>query len=105
FVALGEATDATVLAQAAHALAPAGEDLVGIALVADVPDETVAGRVEHVVERDGEFDRSQVGRQVPAGAGYRVDDKAAQLIGQLREAIAAELSEFPRIVDGLTPCI
>ena len=43
FGALGEAGQAAALAQGAHARAPAGDDLVRIGLMADVPDQTVSG--------------------------------------------------------------
>ena len=39
----GEAGQPAALAQGADAVAPAGEDLVRIGLVADVPDQPVAG--------------------------------------------------------------
>jgi RND family efflux transporter MFP subunit len=47
-----------VLAQPRHALAPAGQDLVRVGLVADVPDDAVERRVEDVVQRDREFDQA-----------------------------------------------
>jgi hypothetical protein len=50
-----------------HALAAAGQDLVGVGLVADVPDQPVVRRVEDVMQGDGQFDRAEVGRQVAAG--------------------------------------
>jgi hypothetical protein len=43
--ALGEAGEAAALAQGADAVAPAGEDLVRIGLVADVPDQPVSSGV------------------------------------------------------------
>ena len=49
--ALGEAGQAAAHAQRADAVAAAGEDLVRIGLMADVPDQPVARRVEHVVQR------------------------------------------------------
>ena len=39
----GKPRDAAELAQRAHALAPAGQDLVRIGLVADVPDQRSSG--------------------------------------------------------------
>ena len=39
--ALGEAGEAAALPQGSDAVAPAGQDLVRIGLVADVPDEAV----------------------------------------------------------------
>jgi hypothetical protein len=50
--ALGEAGEAARLAQRADAVAPAGQDLVRIGLVADVPDQPVVRRVEDMVQRD-----------------------------------------------------
>src|SRR5271165_4218145 len=52
----GEAREPAALAQRPDAGAPSGQDLVRISLMADVPDEPVSGRVEHIVQRDGEFD-------------------------------------------------
>ena len=44
--ALGEAGEPAALTQGADAVAPAGQDLVGIGLVADVPDQPVGRGVE-----------------------------------------------------------
>ena len=54
-------------AACAMPLAAAGEDLVRIGLVADVPDDAVVRRVEDVVQRDRQLDRAEVRRQVAAG--------------------------------------
>ena len=59
-VAAREAGDAAELAQRRHALAPAGQHLVRIGLVAHVPDEAVVRRVEDVVQRDRQLDRAEV---------------------------------------------
>ena len=48
----GKPDGAAVLAQGAIAAPAAGEDLVRVGLVADVPDQPVVRRVEHVVQRD-----------------------------------------------------
>ena len=53
---LGETGKTAALAQRTHALAAAGDDLVRIGLMADVPDETILRGVEHVVERNGQLD-------------------------------------------------
>ena len=62
-----------------HALAPAGQDLVRIGLVADVPDEPVVRRVEDVVQRDRQLDRAEVRRQVAAGLRDALQHEGAQL--------------------------
>ena len=71
--ALGEAGEAAALAQRADAVAAAGQDLVRIGLMADVPDHPVARRVEHVVQRDSQLDDAEAGAQMAAGDGNRVD--------------------------------
>ena len=71
------------LADGADAVAPAGENLVRISLVADVPDQPVGRRVEDMVQRDGQFDHAEPGAEMAAGLGDRVDGLGAQFIGQL----------------------
>ena len=71
--ALGEAGEPARLAQRADAVAPAGQDLVRIGLVADVPDQPVARRVEDVVERDRQLDHAEAGAEMAAGDRDRGD--------------------------------
>ena len=70
---LGEAGQAAALAQGADAVAPAGQDRVRIGRVADVPDEDVAGRLEDMMQGDGQLDHAQPRSQVAAGLRDRVD--------------------------------
>ncbi len=49
FGPLGETGKPAALPQRANAVAPAGQDLVRIGLVADIPDQAVVRRVEHIV--------------------------------------------------------
>ena len=71
--ALGEAGKAAAHAQGADAVAPAGQDLVRIALVADVPDQPVVRRVEHIMDRDGQLDHAEPGAEMAAGDRDRRD--------------------------------
>ncbi len=68
---LGKAADAVELAQGVKALAAAGEQLVGIGLVAHVPDDLVLGRVEHPVQGDGQLHHAQGAGEVAAGRRQR----------------------------------
>ena len=81
--ALGEAGQAAALAQRADAVAASGQNLVRIGLMADVPDQPVARRVEHVVQRDGELDHAEAGAEMAAGDGDRIDRFLAQFVGDL----------------------
>jgi len=78
-----EARDAILLAQHGHLVAPAGEYLVRISLVADVPHDAIFRRVEHVVQRNGQLDRAEIGRQVAAGLRHGIEHVLAQLVCQL----------------------
>ena len=52
---------AAKLPQATHAVFSAGQNFVRISLVAHVPHQAVFGCVEDIVQRDGEFNRAEVG--------------------------------------------
>ena len=77
---LGEARQAAGLAQGPDAVAPAGEDLVRVGLVADVPDDAVVGGVEHVVQRHRQLDHPQPRAEMPARDRDRVDHLGAHRI-------------------------
>ena len=93
--ALGEAGQAAALAQGADAVAPAGEDLVRIGLVADVPDQPVARRVEHPVQGDGQLDHAEAGAQMAAGHRHRVDRLLAQLVDELAQVLLGQARAGP----------
>ena len=90
--ALGEAGQAAAHAQRADAVAAAGEDLVRIGLMADVPDDAVARGVEHVMQRDRQFDHAEAGAEMAAGDGDRIDGLGAQFVGDLPELALVELA-------------
>jgi hypothetical protein len=98
-VAAREAADAAELAQRPHLVAPAGEDLVRVGLVTDVPDQAVVRRVEDVVQRDRELDGAEVGRQVAAGARDRLQHMVAQLARERLQVGARQASQVGRAVD------
>ena len=57
--ALGEAGQPAALTQRTAAVTPAGDDLVRIGLMADVPDQAVVGGVKGMVKGDGQFDDAE----------------------------------------------
>ena len=67
-----------------------GEQLVRIALVADVPHELVARRVERVVQRDGQLDDAEPRADVAAGSRADVDQARAHVVGQVAQLVAAQ---------------
>ena len=97
--ALGEAGQAAARAQRADAVAAAGEDLVRIGLMADVPDQAVARRVEDVVQRGGQFDDAEARAEMAAGDRNGIDGLLAQLVGDLPKLLDLELAQVVRGVD------
>ena len=85
FVPLGEAIEAAILSDLADAATRAGQNLAGTGLVAYVPNQPVARRVEDVVERHGQFNDAKPGAEVAARLGRRIDGLGAQFIGKLCE--------------------
>ncbi len=97
----GEAGEPVLLAQRADAVAAAGEDLVGIGLVADVEDDAVVRGVEDRMQRHGELDHAEARAQMPAGDGDGVDHLGAQLVGKLAQVLARQGPEIGGEVDGI----
>jgi len=100
FVASGKPAEPAELAQAAHALAPACQDLVRVGLMAHVPDQTVIRRAEHVVQGHRELHRAQVGTQVPTGLRDAVQQVGTQLVSQRLELGAGQQAQVCGAVDG-----
>ena len=99
--ALGEAGEAAAGAQRADAIAASGEDLVRIGLMADVPDQPIARRVEDVVDRGGELDHAEARAEVTAGHRDGIDGLLTQLVGDLANLLDLELAQVIRCPDGV----
>ena len=99
--AAGVAREAAPLAEPDEVVAPAGDDLVDVGLVAGVPEEQVARRVEHPVQGECELHGAEVGAEVAAGPGDGVDDELADLDGEGRELGVGEPPDVVGPGDGL----
>jgi hypothetical protein len=100
FAASREAADPAELAKRAKSLEPSGEQLVGIRLMAGVPDDPVARRLEEPVERDRELDDAERAAEMAAGPGDRRDDRLADLFGELLELRRCQAAEIGGAVEG-----
>ena len=76
----GEPGDAAVLTQRAETIPAAGDDLVDIALMPDIENDAVNRRVIDAVKGQGQLHGAQVGRQMSAGLGNRLDKEDAHFI-------------------------
>ncbi len=72
---------------------------MGVGLVADVPEDLVAGRVEQAVQRHRDLAGAEVGAEVAADLTDHVDDVGADLVGHALELLVAESAEVGRLVD------
>ena len=97
--ALGEAGEAAAHAQGADAVAPPGEDLVRIGLMADVPDDAVARRIEQIMQRDGQLDHAEAGAEMAAGDRHGVDRLLAQFVGELTQLTLVKATQVFRDMD------
>ncbi len=70
-----------------------------IGLVADVPDQLVDGRVEHIVQRHRQFDHAEPGAEMAAGLRHGIDQFGAQLVGELRQVGFRQLAQVGRELD------
>ncbi len=78
-------------------LAP-GEDFVRVGLVADIPDQPVMGRVEHIMQRHRQLHRAQSRREMPAGHAHRLRQERAQLLRQGLEQLLRQAPDIARQV-------
>jgi len=101
FGPLGEAGQSAAGAQGADAVAAAGQDLVRIGLMANVPDQAVARGVEHVVQGRRQFDDTEAGAEMSAGDRDGVDGFLTQLIGDLPDLLHLEPAQIVGCVDGV----
>jgi hypothetical protein len=67
---------------------------VRIGLVADIPDQDVVGRIEHMVQGDGQLDDAKPRPQMAAGLRDRIYGLGAEFVGELAKL---SLGEGPRI--------
>ena len=94
-----ERSEAAVLADRGEAVLAAGQDLVRVGLVADVPEDLVPRRVEHAVQRHRQLAGAEVGAEVAADLADRVDDQLAGLLRDLLELRVVEPVQVGRRID------
>jgi hypothetical protein len=75
---------------------PAGQDLVWIGLVANVPDNTIMRGIEDVMERNGQFDNAKSRAEMSTGGRNRIDQFGPQLLRQLRQVGFRQLAQIRR---------
>ena len=99
--AFGKSRQASASAQGADAVTASGEDLMRIALMADIPDQPVVRRVENIMDSGSQLDNAKSSAQMAAGDGNCRNGFGTQLVGKLaklrRCKIAKVRGHFNRI--------
>ncbi len=90
-----------VLADRVQLVTATGQDLVGIGLVADVPEDLVVGRIEQRVQRDGELAGAEVGAEVAPDLPHGRDDVLAHLLGYLLQLLVGQAVQVLGAVDAV----
>ena len=96
FEAVEESARSAELAHPLDQLAPAREDFVDVALVADVHDKAVPRRVENVVQGQGHLDDAEVRPKVAARFREDRDQLLANLLGQRLKLLDREALDVRR---------
>jgi hypothetical protein len=69
--------------------------------MAYIPNQSVTRRVEHVVQRDGEFDNAEAGSKVTSSHRNSADRFSPQFVGQLPELTLVQLPQISGRFDGV----
>ncbi len=74
FFPFGETTEALMLAQGMKPITSTGEQLVGIGLMADIPDDFIIRCIKDIMQGNGEFHHPETGRKMAPGFGNGMND-------------------------------
>jgi hypothetical protein len=88
--ALEEAGDPVLLPQRLHPRVAPREELVRIALMADVPHELVVGSLEDVVQGDRQLHDAEAGPDVATRARADVHHARANVVGERAQLVAGQ---------------
>ena len=98
--ATGKGREAAALLDGVQLVAPAGQHLVRIGLVAHVPDDAVVRGVEDIMQSDRQLDRAEPGGEMSAPRAHALDEELAQLLCQRSKFSSRQLAQICRRVDG-----
>jgi len=95
FVGVGKTADAVAGAELGEEVLAAGDDLVGVALVADIPEKFILFEVENIVHRQCQFDDTEIAGEMTAGNGDAIGYKLADFAC---ESFKLSYGEFFQII-------
>ncbi len=97
----GKAADPPFLPQGLKSFLPAGNQLMGIGLVPDIPDELVPGRIKDIVQGQRQLHDPQARGQVTPCLRAHGDDLLPDLLGQTWEIPSLQSPQIGGRIDAL----
>jgi hypothetical protein len=94
-----EPAEAALQSQGMEALPAAGEQLMGVRLMAYIPDDLVLRAFEHAMYSNGQFYSTQAGGQMPAVGTYHLNDSVPNLGGELLQLLKGKVFQVAWLVD------
>ena len=85
-----------VLLDGVEPVAPARQHLVRVGLMAYVPDQPVIRGIEHIVQGNREFYRTQARGKMPPAGAHAVDQELAQFVGERRQFGGRQAAQIRR---------
>ena len=67
---------------------------MSIGLMSNIPNQLIVGCVEHIMQRNGQFDHTEACTKVPPVDGYDIDDILTQFIANLLKLVFTEGAEI-----------
>ena len=101
FSAARKSGQTTRLSDACHALAAPGENFVRVSLMANIPDQPIMGRVEHVMQCNRKLNRAEASRQMATRFADGLNQKTTEFIRQFRQLVDRQPTQICRRVDGV----
>ena len=97
----GKPADPAELAQGMKLVVPTGKNFMCVCLVSDVPNDFILGHIIYIMKRDGQFDRAEARREVPAGFTHHVDHEFADFLRKVGQCIDRQLAKVRGGVNGI----
>ena len=99
FASFGKAAESLVLTDGLEVLEATGQELVGVALVANIPYELVVWGVKDIMDGQGQLNNAQAGCEMASDLGNGRDYFTADVGSQLGQALFGKSFEIGGGVD------
>ncbi len=95
----GKARKPAALTKGADTITPPRQDFMRIALMPDIPDQPVVGRIKQVMDRHGQLDHAKPRPQMPAGDRHGINHLGTQFICDLLHLCRLQAAQISRGVN------